>query len=112
MIDKDPWLCWLCEFYRGQNQDEKWKCEEKNCELSPTNPREIYFWNKKNFSLYHLCKVLLDKLPFCAICRHNQPTKQIDYRCEYQYLCDEFPQSKKEVVPLPDPSNIPSEILM
>lgn len=94
---EDPFLCWLCDHFHKVNDD----CKSLKCELSPSDlgnsNRMIYFWNKKNFKLYTFCKVLLGKLPFCAICKSNRPTKKVLYRCEHQEKCDVFPKDKKEV---------------
>lgn len=97
-LDSKAWLCWLCVNYY---QDEKrWYCKTKGCELAPDGrEREIYFWNVKNCSIYHYCKVLLGKLPGCAICKFNRPTKKILYRCEYAAKCDIYPLKERHIPP-------------
>jgi hypothetical protein len=98
--EESPPICWLCEHYiNPEIPGKKWGCTATQCELFHDNPRIIYFWNKKNFSIYDFCKVFLGKLPFCAICKGNRPTKKILYRCEDAVECDLYPSKEIHIPP-------------
>ena len=74
------------------NGSDPWNEEKctKKCVLN--NPSKFSYKISKIITIRNLFEAFLGKKYFCVICQHNHSTKHILYRCDYQDMCDIFPQ--------------------